>query len=724
MAKYLIQEKTLNDQAEQVQRLKGTSDTLTPQEQIDFLATIDRKASADLTVTGPTVTVPKGYYPDQMTKTVPVVDRGITTLQVTSSNDTTDTITLTARNTQGTGYIIGSTEISSVTAELSVTGPTARMAIDTRSVSTTIPTAFLMAENVTVPITRGSASYINGSIRVPVSGSASIEPYVLQAGYAPSTGFYYQTGTASASSTITLSQTEVRAADTNISSANIKSGVSILGVSGTFTNDANATAGQILSGKTAYVSGAKITGNIPTKSGSDLTASGAVVSVPSGYYASNTSKTVATVARATTTLTGSTDTTNAKITYTAGNNQGTGYVMGSNSTTQATVSLSVSGPTVTASDGTRSVSKTVATAARADTTISAVASDDTNDTITVRGSNAQATGYVDGATKTADITATLTTAGPIATMTIGSKSVSRAVANGSVSVPSTSLTSTPTISVSSGGLISVSHSNSTSVSPTLTTGWITSGASGTFSASGSNTQQLPTQSGTTITPGTTQKTAVSSGKYTTGTVYVAGDSNLAAGNIKSGVSIFGVTGTYSGGSGGPLVYAIDNLIRGFYKLPNNYYVSINRTNNSISRCRIGFYVPSQQNIVISTWQESELSFDYLHFSYLDSTSEWTNCKGEISKTVTYENVSAGTHFIEIWYEKDGSQFEGEDYGAFMINNAVCALETTLTVDDRDPAPGGEEEDSLLNYPVTDWEYGYNNGYSSTDGYSDVTNWEW
>ena len=56
---------------------------------------------------------------------------------------------------------------------------------------------------------------------------------------------------------------------------------------------------------------------------------------------------------------------------------------------------------------------------------------------------------------------------------------------------------------------------------------------------------LSTQSGKTVTPSTTQQTAVASRKYTTGNVYVAGDSNLVADNIKNGVSIFGVAGTYT-----------------------------------------------------------------------------------------------------------------------------------------------------------------------------------
>lgn len=75
---------------------------------------------------------------------------------------------------------------------------------------------------------------------------------------------------------------------------------------------------------------------------------------------------------------------------------------------------------------------------------------------------------------------------------------------------------------------------------------------GYHNGSGKVTQSIPTQGGSTTTPGTANKTIVAANRYVSGNIVVAGDPNLTGANIKKGKTIFGVTGTFEGYVTSPL----------------------------------------------------------------------------------------------------------------------------------------------------------------------------
>ena len=140
----------------------------------------------------------------------------------------------------------------------------------------------------------------------------------------------------------------------------------------------------------------------------------------------------------------------------------------------------------------------------------------------------------------------LTVSGATVTAPAGyyATAASKSVASGSAKTPATTITANPTITVSSAGLITASVSANQNVTPTVSAGYVSSGTSGAITVTGEETSQLETKAAATIVPTTTAQT-IPSGTYLTGAQTISGSVNLVASNIKSGVDIFGVTGTLS-----------------------------------------------------------------------------------------------------------------------------------------------------------------------------------
>ena len=101
----------------------------------------------------------------------------------------------------------------------------------------------------------------------------------------------------------------------------------------------------------------------------------------------------------------------------------------------------------------------------------------------------------------------------------------------------------PSITVNSSGLITASA--------TQDAGYVEQGTE-------SATQQLAVQGAQTITPSTSNQT-IAAQQYLTGVQTIEGDTNLIPANIRSGISIFGVQGTYEGNTFAvPLVVTVDS----------------------------------------------------------------------------------------------------------------------------------------------------------------------
>ena len=223
--------------------------------------------------------------------------------------------------------------------------------------------------------------------------------------------------------------------------------------------------------------------------------------------------------------------------------------VGSGITRRDSTDLSASGATVSVPSGYYENNASEAVASGTEGTPTATKGAVSGNAVTVTPSVTNVAGYISGGTHTGtgvSVSASELVSGTYSVTSAGTKDVtnyaSASVPSGSVTAPSTITGSSASVST---GTNTLTLSKTVSVTPSVTTaGYVTSGTAG--NANVSLTASVTTKAAATITPTTTNQT-IASGTYLTGTQTISGDANLVAGNIKSGTTIFGVTGSYTGG---------------------------------------------------------------------------------------------------------------------------------------------------------------------------------
>ena len=306
------------------------------------------------------------------------------------------------------------------------------------------------------------------------------------------------TGVVSATSSMTAGYINAGTSASNSLSLSTQAGKTVTPTESTQTA---VSAGKYTLGavKVGAISSTYVGSGITRNNSENLTVEGATITAPAGYYAEDASASVASgsVTQNAPTVNTSTGVVTATSTVTAG------YV--SAGTKSNTLSLSTqAGKTVTPSESEQTAVAAnkytlgaVKVGAISSTYVGSEVPRNDSDDLTVNGATVSVPSgyYADDASAT--------------------------IANGSVAV------NAPT--VNSSGLV---------------TATATVGAGYVSASTPSNTLQLTTQGAQTITPGTSNQT-IAAGKYLTGAQTIKGDADLTAANIKKGVEIFGVTGTFT-----------------------------------------------------------------------------------------------------------------------------------------------------------------------------------
>lgn len=169
---------------------------------------------------------------------------------------------------------------------------------------------------------------------------------------------------------------------------------------------------------------------------------------------------------------------------------------------------------------------------------------------------------------------------------------------------------------------------------------------------------------------TAQTISADSGYDGLSVVTIAGDANLVAENIKSGISIFGVDGAMVASaidgtkqSGVTATMIVTNpSTYGFDLTSDGYYTSNNAgVANSYALCKVNLTVNVTCNLIFDIINYAETGCDYGIFGKLDSeltdsdyATSYQHSSSSSIQTLVYFNVEPGSHYIYVKYTKDSS----------------------------------------------------------------------
>lgn len=467
-----------------IRKKTGGTATLTLEQMTAGLNNIPDNDASDVTVSGATVSIPKGNYLADVSKSV--------------TNQGTKTATLSTSTTSYTipaGYHSGSGKVSITLEEKSATPNT--------STQTITPTSGKVLSKVTVDAI--PSDYVKPTATLAEETyTPSTDDQIIEAG-------------------TYLSGDQTIAGDANLISANIKSGVSIFGVAGNTnvvdTSAGTATAANILKSKIAFVDGAKVTGTMTNRGTVTPTAlnAGESYTIPKGYHSGSGKVTTNTLASQTSGTAVAGDILSGKTAWVEGIQvTGTIGTLAAKTYTPSTSSQTIAAGTYLSGDQTISAVPTQAKSATPTTSAQTITPD------TGKFLSSVSVGAI--ATETKSVTPT--TSAQDVTPTSGKYLTKVSVGAISTQTKSaTPTTSSQTIKPDSGKYLSSVTVNAIP-STYVPDGYVKPSA---------------TKAAATITPGTTNQT-IAAGTYLSGAQTIAGDADLVSANIKAGANIFGVAG--------------------------------------------------------------------------------------------------------------------------------------------------------------------------------------